>query len=87
MLGIIAVVFVLMGVLLIASTKLNAKLASGRDRISSLTEQTQEEQERTEEIEQMQQDMQSDEYKEQVAKDKLGLIHDGEIIFKEQDNN
>ena len=37
----------------------------------------------TEDISEMQEYMQSDEYLEKVAKDKLGLVKDGEIIFKE----
>lgn len=41
-------------------------------------------QDRQKELEEKEQYIQSDEYKEQVAKDKLGLIYDNEIIFREQ---
>lgn len=44
-----------------------------------------EESERAEEIENMQQYMQSDQYIEDIAKSKLGLAYDNEIIFKEKD--
>lgn len=42
-----------------------------------------EQQDRQEELEQEEQYIQSNEYKEEVAKDKLGLIYDNEIIFRE----
>lgn len=86
MLGIIFVVMALMAALLISGQKLNSKLAASETEITALQEQTDEENARTKEIEAMQQNMQSSEYKEQIAKDKLGLIKDGEIIFKESDN-
>ena len=44
-----------------------------------------EESERAEEIERLQQEMQSDQYIEDIAKSKLGLAYDNEIIFKEKD--
>lgn len=44
-----------------------------------------EESERAEEIECLQQEMQSDQYIEDIAKSKLGLAYDNEIIFKEKD--
>ena len=37
------------------------------------------------EIEELEEYMNSDEYIEQVAKEKLGMVKDGEIIFKEAD--
>ena len=43
--------------------------------------------ERAEEIEGLQQYMQSDKYIEDIAKSKLGLAYDNEIIFKEKDKN
>ena len=38
---------------------------------------------RTKDIEDMQEYMQSDEYAEKIAKEKIGLVKDNEIIFKE----
>ncbi len=49
----------------------------------SCEQQIENENQRTEDISEMQEYMQSDEYLEKVAKDKLGLVKDGEIIFKE----
>ncbi len=83
---IIFVLIVLIAALMIAGSRLNTKITEGNARISELQEQTEDEEARTEEISELQEYMQSDEYKEQVAKDKLGLVKDGEIIFKESDS-
>jgi len=85
MIGIILVVFTLMAILLVMSRRLDSRLQAGENQIAVLTEQTKAERQRTEDISQLQKTMQSDEYKEQVAKDKLGLVREGEIIFKESD--
>lgn len=83
MLGIVFVVAILMAVLLVSGARLKQKLSDGEARISELTKQTEQEQKRTQEIEDLQEEMQSDAYKEQIAKDRLGIVHDGEIVFKE----
>ena len=83
MLGITAVVVCLMVVLLVFGKKLNDRLAEGDARITTLVEQTAQENRRTEEISEMQEYMQSAEYQEQIAKEKLGLVEEGDIIFKE----
>ena len=57
--------------------------SSNQQRTSELEQQIENENQRTEDISEMQEYMQSDEYLEKVAKDKLGLVKDGEIIFKE----
>ena len=83
MIGITFVVCVLMVALLIQGQKLNGKLSANEQRTSELEQQIEDENQRTEDISEMQEYMQSDEYLEKVAKDKLGLVKDGEIIFKE----
>ena len=42
------------------------------------------EQTKQNELEEQEQYIQSDEYKEKVAKDKLGLVYDNETIFREK---
>ena len=83
MIGITFVVCVLMVTLLVQGQKLIAKLSSNQQRTSELEQQIENENQRTEDISEMQEYMQSDEYLEKLAKDKLGLVKDGEIIFKE----
>lgn len=84
---IILIIFIglLMAITLMASRRLSVRLRAGEEQIRSLQQQTEQEQARSEEIRQTQEYMQSDEYIEQVAKDKLGLIRDGDIIFKESE--
>lgn len=86
MLGSIFVVAVLVIVLFAAGQKVSSDIDAGNARIAELQEQTDNENDRTKEIESMQEDIQSDSYKEQVAKDKLGMIKKNEIIFKEADD-
>ncbi|WWR15781.1 septum formation initiator family protein [Lachnospiraceae bacterium JLR.KK008] len=50
----------------------------------ALEEQILQEQKRTEEIEEFRKYTKTKKYAEEVAKDKLGLVYDGEIIFKEK---
>ena len=83
MIGILAAVLLLLAVIVYQSYQMRGRIARGNEQIDSLTQQTEAEEQRTEEIEEMQNYMQSDEYKEKTAKDKLGLIKDNEIIFKE----
>ncbi len=82
-LGITIVVFLLMVVLLVQSRRLSASIASGTRQLNSLKQEMKDEKNRTDEIAEQEKYMQSDEYKEKVAKEKLGLIKDGETIFKE----
>lgn len=51
----------------------------------SKQEELQQQQQRQEELSEQEQYIQSDEYKEKVAKDKLGLVYDNEIIFREKE--
>jgi cell division protein DivIC len=79
------IVVILMAVLFLQSGRLEKRIQAGDQQISELESKTEEENQRTDEIKQLQKYMQSDEYKEQVAKDKLGMVKDGEIIFKESE--
>ena len=81
----IMVALIMTGVLLVSGRKYSARIESGEQQKTELAEQLEDEYARTEEIQELQEYMQSDEYKEQVAKEKLGLIKDGEIIFKESE--
>ena len=81
--AIIFVVCVLVVVLLVMGTKLNSKIASNEQRVQELEQAIEDEEARVGEIEDLEQSMQSDEYLKQVAKDKLGMVEDDEILFKE----
>ena len=50
----------------------------------ALEEQIAAEEKRAQEIEEFRKYTKTKKYAEEVAKDKLGLVHEGEIIFKEK---
>ena len=79
------VVAVLCAVLLVLSISLHSKVEADQQKVSVLEQQIGDETKRTEEINDLEDYMKSDEYIEQVAKEKLGMVNDGEIIFKESD--
>ena len=47
-------------------------------------QQIEDEQTRTEEIDKLKKYMETDEYAEEVAREKLGLVKDNETVFKKQ---
>ena len=83
MIGIIGVVSLLVIALLYQGTSLQKKIEANEVRKTQIAEAYAAEQKRTEEIEQLQEEMQSDEYYEKIAKEKIGLVKDNEILFKE----
>ncbi len=85
MFGICIVVCMIAVFVCVKGENVKNKIAANELRAQSLAEQIEEEQDRTTEIEEMQEYMQSDEYTEKIAKEKIGLVKDNEIIFKETD--
>lgn len=68
----------------IKSIELREKQRVYAAREIELEQQIAAEEKRTEEIEEFRKHTKTKKYAEEVAKDKLGLVHDGEIIFKEK---
>ena len=62
---------------------LQKKIDENIKRQTQLQEQLDAEAARTEEIEDLQEYMKSDEYMEKIAREKIGLVKENEIIFKE----
>ena len=83
MLGISLVVCVLLIVLMVEGQSLQKKIDENIKRQTQLQEQLDAETARTEEIEDLQEYMKSDEYMEKIAREKIGLVKENEIIFKE----
>ncbi len=79
------VVLMLVVVVAVRSNDLKQKQALYAEKEAALEQQIEEEKARTEEIEEYRKYTQTKKYVEEVAKDKLGLVYDGEIIFKEDD--
>ena len=82
MLAVSAVVLLLFVVISANSVSLKAKEEHYRAQEMELEEQIEEEKARTKEIEELSEYVGTDEYVEDVAKEKLGLIHENETIFK-----
>lgn len=81
--AIAVVVLLLLGGLTYQSQNLKARIAVYDAKAAALEESIEDEQERTKEIDEQKAYMQTDEYIAEVARDKLGLVKDNEIVFEE----
>lgn len=80
--GIILIVLAVFGVSTIGGIRLRQKNRTYQAREEALEESIAEEQERAAEIEELEAYTKTKKYVEDVAKDKLGLVYEDEIIFK-----
>ena len=76
------VVLMLLVVVSINSVGLRQKKESYLEREQALQEQIDADEERSEQIEEYRKYTQTKKYVEEVAKEKLGLVNEGEIIYK-----
>lgn len=83
MMGIALIVLLLLAVFMVKSRSLRTSLAVYDAKAASLEQEIEEQKARTDEIEELKEYMQTDEYAEQVARERLGLVKDNEIVFKE----
>ena len=81
-LGISAVLLLLVVVISVNEVTLKAKEKSYQAQQLELEQQIEEEKARAKEIDELEEYVGTDEYVEEVAKEKLGLVHENEIIFK-----
>ena len=79
------VVLMLLIVVSINSVGLRQKKESYLEREQALQEQIDAEEERSEQIEEYRKYTQTKKYVEEVAKEKLGLVNEGEIIYKPEE--
>lgn len=77
------VVLMIMVVVAVRSVELHRQLDERAEQIATLDAQIAAEEDRAAEIEEYEKYTQTKKYVEEVAKDKLGLIYEGEILFKE----
>ena len=82
--AVIVVAFLI--VMVFQIVQLKNKETAYAQQTAELNKQLKEETERTDEINALADYMQSDQYIEDMAKSKLGLAYDNEIIFKEKEN-
>ena len=85
MLSITFVVAILFIAMMTKSISVEKQLSQYQQELEKLDNKMTEETERTKEIDELKKYMQTDEYAEEVARDKLGLVKDNEIVFKEQE--
>jgi len=83
--GIILIVLAVLGVSTIGGLQLKQKNQAYQEREEALLEAIEEEEARAAEIEEFEAYTQTKKYVEEVAKDKLGLVYEDEIIFKASD--
>ena len=80
----IAIVAVLALFVLAKSLHLREKTAEYELKISQLQESIEDENLRAEELDEYESYVQTDEYAQKIARSKLGLVYEGEIIFREE---
>lgn len=79
------VVIMMLVVVAFNSIELMAKKESYQQKEAALLEQIAAEEERAQEIEEFEKYTHTKKYVEEVARDKLGLVYEGEILFKDED--
>ncbi len=79
---IMTVVLVMLVVVSVKSMELRTQNAEYQARVEVLQQQIDAEKERTEKIEEYRKYTQTKKYVEEVAKEKLGLVNEGEVIYK-----
>lgn len=82
MIAISFVVCILFGILLYKGNTIQSRIEENEKKIEALESGIAEEERRTDEIVEMGEEMQSEEFVESVAQDKLGLVKEDQIIFK-----
>ena len=78
------VVLMIMVVVAVKSVELQQKIEAKAQEEQPLDEQIAAEKDRTAEIEEFGKEVQTKGYIENVAREKLGLVYEGEILFKEE---
>ena len=83
--GILLIVLFVFGASTVAGIRLKQKNLTYQQREEALQESIDKEEARSQEIDDLEAYTKTKKYAEEVAKDKLGLVYDNEIIFKEED--
>lgn len=85
MLSITFVVGVLFIAMMTMSLNLQQQISDCKTEMKEVQSQIDEENERIKEIDETKERMDTDEYVAEVAREKLGLVKDNEIVFKEEE--
>ncbi len=85
MIMVMAAILLLLVAVSFKSVELHQKRAAYAARIEQLNAQIENETQRSAQIEEYEKYTKTKKFVEEVAKDKLGLVYEGEIIFKSED--
>lgn len=85
MVSVMIVVLMVLVVILVKNTELRAKKAEYEERTRQIEEQIAIEDKRAEELVEYEKYTKTAKYVEEVAKDKLGLVYEDEIVFESED--
>lgn len=80
-----AIIMVLLAVFLVQSHSLRAENAAYAAQVEDLEQQLQDEEVRAEEIDELSDYLNSDEYIEKLAREKLGLVYEDDVIYRVAD--
>lgn len=83
--AVVIMVTVICGIVTLKKGSLEAKSEVYEKQIAQMKQELEKETERTSVIEERKSYVKSKEYIEEVAREKLGLVHKGEIIFESED--
>ena len=78
------VVVMIIVVVAVKSVELQQKIGSKNQEVQQLDDQIEAENARAQEIEEFGKEVQTKGYIESIAREKLGLVYEGEIMFKEE---
>lgn len=81
----VLVVAILFVAVYINGSSMRKELEENQDRIVSLKQEIEEEELRSKSIEEYRAYTETDQFIEQIAREKLGLLYEGETIFRESD--
>lgn len=84
MIGITTIALTLLGGLMVQSKALERRLDYYDSKAAALETSIENEKERTKDIDAQKEYMKTDEYVEEAAREKLGLVKDNEIVFQEE---
>lgn len=77
-------VLVIVAVIAISAVGLQKKIDAYNERIEELQAEIQKEEERAKELEEFRKYTQTKGFVEEIAQNQLGLVYDGEILFKQE---
>lgn len=80
----VLVVIILMAAIAVISSRLTVQLEERNRQCVNLEKEIEEQKKRADELEEYEKYVQTDQFKEKMAREKLGMVKDGEIVFEDE---